>query len=78
MGAMRRWRAGETIVLREVLAGHIRSVRPLRVIEDRPGLLAGYLVPDSTVGWPRLLDGLQSQTPDQGWVLREERWFGPG
>ncbi|MDY7099579.1 MAG: aminotransferase class III-fold pyridoxal phosphate-dependent enzyme [Actinomycetota bacterium] len=78
MGATQRWQVGETIVLREVLAGHIRSVRPLRVIEDRPGLVAGYLVPDSTVGWPRLLDGLQSQTPDQGWVLREERWFGPG
>ena len=65
-------------MLREILHGRVRSVRPLRVVEDGPAGTAAYLVPDSQVAWPRLLDGEQSQTPDQGWLLRTERWYGPG
>lgn len=70
---------GTTVVLREVLEGRIRSARPLRVIEDGPDRFVGYLVPRSTVAWPRLADEVtQSQTPDQGWRLPLERWQGPG
>lgn len=72
------WAPGTTIALREVIAGRVRSVRPLRVVVHDETGLAGYLVPESTVAWPRLVDESQSQTPDQGWRLPEERWFGPG
>ena len=66
------------MVLREVLGRRIRSARPLRVIEDSAERFIGYLVPRSTVAWPRLVDSEQSQTPDQGWRLPREEWFGPG
>lgn len=69
---------GETVVLREVLDGRVRSARPLRIVADDAEGVAGYLVPRSRVAWPRLLGGAQSQTPDQGWLLPEEEWFGPG
>lgn len=70
---------GTTVVLREVVDGRIRSARPLRVVLDEADRFAGYLVPRSTVAWPRLADGVtQSQTPDQGWQLPLERWRGPG
>lgn len=69
---------GATIVLREVLGGRVRSARPLRVVAHTADVFAGYLLPDSQVAWPRLADGSQSQTPDQGWLLANERWFGPG
>ncbi|MFN0092231.1 MAG: DUF402 domain-containing protein, partial [Acidimicrobiales bacterium] len=72
------WTAGEVIVVREVLGGRIRSARPLRVIEDGPARTVGMLTPRSQVAWPRLADGAQSQTPDQGWRLRLEQWQGPG
>ncbi len=73
-----RFAPGTTVVLREVLDGRIRSARPLRIVADDVDGVVGYLVPRSTVAWPRLLDGAQSQTPDQGWLLPEEEWFGPG
>jgi hypothetical protein len=72
------WQPGDVIVLREVLDGRVRSARPLAVVADGPGLLAGYLAPRSQVAWPRLVDGAQSQTPDQGWRLDLEVWNGPG
>jgi hypothetical protein len=76
---MSTWPAGSAIILREIVDGRVRSVRPLRVISDGPDGVAGFLVPDSAVRWPRLADGVtQSQTPDQGWQLSEERWRGPG
>ncbi len=68
-----------TVVLREVVEGRVRSARPLRVIADNADRFVGYLVPRSTVAWPRLVDGhTQSQTPDQGWQLPSEQWHGPG
>lgn len=74
-----RFTVGATVVLREVIGARIRSARPLRVIEDSVERFVGYLVPRSTVAWPRLADGIeQSQTPDQGWRLPLERWRGPG
>src|SRR5690606_4776320 len=72
------WDEGAVVVLREVLDGRIRSARPLRVVADRPDVFAGYLVPRSTVAWPRLVGEEQSQTPDQGWRLVLEEWRGPG
>lgn len=72
------WDEGEVVVLRELLDGRVRSARPLRVVADRPDVFAGYLVPRSTVAWPRLVGEEQSQTPDQGWRLRREEWQGPG
>ncbi len=73
-----RFGVGSTVVLREVLQGRIRSARPLRVVEDGDERFVGYLVPRSTVAWPRLADAAQSQTPDQGWRLPAETWQGPG
>ncbi|MPY94740.1 MAG: aminotransferase class III-fold pyridoxal phosphate-dependent enzyme [Acidimicrobiia bacterium] len=72
------WDEGDVVVLREVLDGRARSARPLRVVADRPDVFAGYLVPRSTVAWPRLIGEEQSQTPDQGWRLALEEWHGPG
>lgn len=70
---------GTTVVLREVVEGRVRSARPLRVVLDDADRFVGYLVPRSTVAWPRLADGVtQSQTPDQGWQLPLEEWHGPG
>jgi hypothetical protein len=69
---------GTTVVLREVVDGRVRSARPLRVVAHDDDLVVGYLVPRSTVAWPRLVGGAQSQTPDQGWLLPLEEWFGPG
>ena len=73
-----RYEPGTVVVLRELLDGRVRSARPLQVVEDGQDGLAAYLVPRSEVAWPRLLDGAQSQTPDQGWLLRREEWQGPG
>lgn len=72
------WQVGDTIVLREVLHGRVRSARPLFVLADDLDGVVGYMAPRSQVAWPRLLDGAQSQTPDQGWQLRLEQWQGPG
>lgn len=69
---------GQTVVLREVLHGRIRSARPLRVVVDDADGFVGYLTPRSQVAWPRLIDTEQSQTPDQGWRLVDEVWQGPG
>lgn len=69
---------GQTVVLREVLHGRIRSARPLRVIADDDNAFVGFLTPRSAVAWPRLIDREQSQTPDQGWRLADEVWQGPG
>ena len=73
-----RYAPGTLVVLRELIDHRVRSARPLQVVEDGEQGLAAYLVPRSEVAWPRLVDGEQSQTPDQGWLLRREEWQGPG
>lgn len=73
-----RYAPGTVLILRELIDHRVRSARPLQVVEDGDAGLAAYLVPRSEVAWPRLADGEQSQTPDQGWLLRREEWQGPG
>jgi hypothetical protein len=73
-----RWEPGTVIALREVHDGRVRSARPLRIVFDEGDAIVGFLVPGSTVAWPRRPDGSVSRTPNVGWELSLERWQGPG
>ena len=46
------WRRGELILWREVWRGRPWLVLPVRVVEDRPDLLAVYLASGSQLGFP--------------------------
>lgn len=51
-GDRRRFGAGETIAIREVLDGKVWTVRPVRVVDDREEGLVSYLAPGTVIDYP--------------------------
>ena len=49
---MRRFEPGETVVIREVLNGHVWTVRPVTVIEDSPTHFISWLAPGTLIDYP--------------------------
>ena len=70
------WRRGEIILWREVWHGQAWLVMPVRVVEDRPDLLAVYLAGGSRLGFPAHSWPWPGRHPwDRG---EDTRWRGNG
>jgi hypothetical protein len=67
------WRSGDAIVLRyRAIDGRFHAGRPLRVIEDSPGLTVAWLAQGAECSMPRLADGRGLRD-----VPLDERWLHP-
>ncbi len=73
---MRRWSAGETVVLREVWRGEVFAARPAIVVQEDPEQLAFVLPPRVRCGVAVDEDGRELRVPDRPWRL-EIRERGP-
>ena len=65
---------GTVVAVREVWDGRLWTARPMRVVEDSPGLIALYLATGTR--WKRAAgrDGIPRRLPTPGWVLMDDEW----
>lgn len=72
------WKAGDKIVLREVLRGKVWSAKPVTVVQDTPDLVALWMASGTCWKVPRALDGSpvrpSTRLPDAKWQLVDQVW----
>src|SRR5947208_15698170 len=67
------WRAGDTVVLREVWDGRVFEARPAIVVQDDPYQLMYYIPGGVECGLPIGDDGNEVRVPDRPWRLEVRR-----
>jgi hypothetical protein len=71
---VRRFGAGETILLREVHEGRVWTARPGIVVEDRAGLLVVYIPVGTLWKVPVAERGEMLERRQNGWTLTHHLW----
>ena len=68
----RSWQSGNSVVLREIWCGQVRSGRPYTVVEDSPLRLVLYAAAGGRWMRPIQPDGTPLKMRGPSWTLREE------
>lgn len=72
---MRRWREGDSILLRETFRGRVWAARPAVLVSDTDDLVAAYLAPG--IRWKRPVrqdTGERMRMPEGAWRLEDAVW----
>lgn len=69
-----RWRAGETVVLRDIWRGRVWAAKPLIVVADTPALTALWMMPGAVSKLPALADGTPVRIPVREWSFYDKTW----
>ena len=72
---MRRFRAGETILLREIHEGRVWTARPAIVVDDRSDLLAVHIPLGTLWKVPVASRAEMVRRRRDGWVLTDHEWL---
>ncbi len=76
---MKLFKPGDSILIREIRQGKVWSAKPMIVVEDKPELLAFYLLPGTQWKIPRRLDGSPvGVLANEDWQLCDRIWQGQG
>ncbi len=74
VAAVKRWRSGDTVVLRELWDGRVWQARPAIVVRDDDRMFVDYVPARMRYRRPVAADGTPLRIPTQHWTLEEIEW----